>query len=576
MQDISEFECDPFDPANTSIRSMQSGLPASEKLALDFMSAKADGMKKVDTFMDERVYSKNLSLNDRIPRSKRMSFATEEVKQVEGTRVKGKADEMECRALASVVGLVETTGAFKLEEVLQHRVTEECLPIFNVNGTFRKTQKSQLQQIMDMVTVPEPDVYTSIVEMGLMWRLTMPTAEDREKQDGSKYTYGDYVQKLVLFVVNRHRNAESIICLNDSYTHEYSIKDSERLLRQGSKPVANVFLKKDKPFPSNKEFNVLLTNADNKIRLQAFIEKEFESVAQSQNRSIIYSVVGGATKNLRDHTEEPSLNCNHAEADTAMFTMYSVLRNQGYTSPVVMDTEDTDNYTQSTYVANRVPGDLYMKRKHQLVDAQQLCDQDLVDSLIPLHLITGGDHTSGFYGVGKKTVARRVKQFPEARELLAGCGADIELTESVANNLVKFVIRYVYADFQNTTPRNARASKCKSQKRKSLTRMVPDYDSLLLHLRRVNYLTYLQKHFQLKDHPSPIGYGWHIVNGMCLPIRSTLPPLPMHIPMSTESQAPSNEMEISTDTEDTDESDDDTQSCGSDDINIDNEVEMYG
>ena len=103
--------------------------------------------------------------------------------------------------------------------------------------------------------------------------------------------------------------------------------------------------------------------------------------------------------------------------------------------------------------------------------------------------------------------------------------------------------------------------------------MVPDYDSLLLHLQRVNYLP--PKALSAERSFLPIGYGCHIENGMSFPIRSTLLPLPMHIPMFTESQAPSNEMEISTDTEDADESDDDRQNCSSDDIDIDNKVEMY-
>ena len=62
MQDISacltEFMCDPFDQVNQTLRSLQSGTPASNSLALDLKSAKFDGLQKVQDFMDERVYSK--------------------------------------------------------------------------------------------------------------------------------------------------------------------------------------------------------------------------------------------------------------------------------------------------------------------------------------------------------------------------------------------------------------------------------------------------------------------------------------------------------------------------------------
>ena len=60
---------------------------------------------------------------------------------------------MEHKALASVIELVETTGAFKLKNVLQYRVTDEYLPIVNVNGAIRKIQKSRLQQFMTMYEV---------------------------------------------------------------------------------------------------------------------------------------------------------------------------------------------------------------------------------------------------------------------------------------------------------------------------------------------------------------------------------------------------------------------------------------
>ena len=87
IQDISdcfkEFKCDPFDLSNTQIRSLQSGIPASDELAADLKSAKSDGEKMVQKFMDERVFSKTSSLNDRIPRSKRLNFANQELQNTD-------------------------------------------------------------------------------------------------------------------------------------------------------------------------------------------------------------------------------------------------------------------------------------------------------------------------------------------------------------------------------------------------------------------------------------------------------------------------------------------------------------
>ena len=63
-------------------------------------------------------------------------------------------------------------------------------------------------------------------------------------------------------------------------------------------------------------------------------------------------------------------------------------------------------------------------------------------------------------------------------------------------------------------------------KKKSLACLPPDQDTLDHHLERVNYLTYCQKHYNLQEHPSPIGNGWEHINGKCRPVRYTVPAMP--------------------------------------------------
>ncbi len=91
--------------------------------------------------MDERVYSKDKSLHDRIKRSSRLTFDNIPANKATGEDWKVKQGQTESRALAAVVNLVDISGLLSLSEVMKHRLTEECLTLFNVNGTFRKTQK---------------------------------------------------------------------------------------------------------------------------------------------------------------------------------------------------------------------------------------------------------------------------------------------------------------------------------------------------------------------------------------------------------------------------------------------------
>ena len=93
--------------------------------------------------MDKRVYSKEESLYDRIPRSKRLSFSTQ-ITEITEESQQVSTEQMENRALNAVIELVDKQGVFSLEQVFEHRVTDECLSVYNANGTLRKVQKSSL------------------------------------------------------------------------------------------------------------------------------------------------------------------------------------------------------------------------------------------------------------------------------------------------------------------------------------------------------------------------------------------------------------------------------------------------
>ena len=45
--------------------------------------------------------------------------------------------------------------------------------------------------------------------------------------------------------------------------------------------------------------------------------------------------------------------------------------------------------------------------------------REMIDGIIPFNILTECDHTSGFYGIGRKAVADRVSKSAETRDLLA-------------------------------------------------------------------------------------------------------------------------------------------------------------
>ena len=531
-----EFDAYPFDPASTTLRTLQSAIPASDELVDDFNSAQAAGEEKLMSFLRDRVFSKNTSIYAHVPLSKRLTFAKQPGKDKPRDNLKTKAAEMERSALKAVIDLVEVSELVDLPELMEHRVVEECVALFNSNGTYRKTQKSQLIQKLSLQSVDLNEPYIALVDMGMIWRMATPSAEDRQTEDGTPYKWSDYVHKLSSIILARHRGAERIFCVNDPYDAAYSTKDDERDLRvQGKTHVPNTYMKLDDPFPSAKAFNTLLCSISNKGRLQKLIYSYLTDFARSIDVEIVYSV-GAQCTNLSTQEMMHNYSFDQSEADTILFSVYAVLRESGYGGPVVIDAADIDAYVAAAFISRRLPGMLCIKRKHETVVCSDLVTDEMADCIVQLHCMTGCDANSGFYGKGKKSVYDKVAKSPVARRQLLRCGDNLDLEEEVVEELSKFTRHIIYGDHKSNTMAEARATKWKSMKNKSFIRLPPDADSLRQHCLRSNYLAYLVRHPSLKQHPSPIGHGWELVGGRCRPVRHTRPALPIHLPAPMSSE----------------------------------------
>ena len=151
-----------------------------------------------------------------------MTFAKGPGPEKPGEELKVKAAEMEQSALKAVIDLVEVSQLVDLPKLLEHHVVEECVALFNSNGTYRKTQKSKLIQKLPMQSVDLQEPYIALIDMGMIWRMATPSAEDRQTQDGTPYKWSDYVHKVSSIILARHGDADRIICVNDPYDAAYS------------------------------------------------------------------------------------------------------------------------------------------------------------------------------------------------------------------------------------------------------------------------------------------------------------------------------------------------------------------
>ena len=126
----------------------------------------------------------------------------------------------------------------------------------------------------------------------------------------------------------------------------------------------------------------------------------------------------------------------HPEADTMLLCAYAKLRAENYKEVVVLDSEDTDVYVQAAYVSHQLQRTLLIKRKNEFICCSAMLSEDVANIIIPLHVISGSDHTSGFYGHGKKKVLQKVI----SDQLLGRVGESLELRDEVKATMKTFVL----------------------------------------------------------------------------------------------------------------------------------------
>ena len=71
---LNKLESNPFEDDNQELRSIQSGMLACEELVDDLGNAPKDGENVLMKYFKERLFSKEKSIYDKLPRNKRKTF----------------------------------------------------------------------------------------------------------------------------------------------------------------------------------------------------------------------------------------------------------------------------------------------------------------------------------------------------------------------------------------------------------------------------------------------------------------------------------------------------------------------
>ena len=159
---FKEFDCFPFDPVYEPYSQLFQPHLKTSRRPSRMGKAKQDGEAQLKIFMDEQICSKEKSIHDRIKRNSHLTFGEIPLWKVSGAALKMKQGEMESRALASVVNLVDASGLLSLPELMNKNL-HRSMPIV---ATFRKTQKSKLLQKLILQPL-DVNSYTALTDMGM-------------------------------------------------------------------------------------------------------------------------------------------------------------------------------------------------------------------------------------------------------------------------------------------------------------------------------------------------------------------------------------------------------------------------
>ena len=166
---IVDFNCDPFDPENVQLRSLQSGQLVSKEVEDDLLSAYEDGETKVKEFFEEHIFTRIKECG--ISKCNRKTFLNDNNNKKVSV-AKCKTAQMENDAMLRVIPEYCGTDV-TLIDILENRVIDECLVVFNTNGTMVKTQKSKLLQSFVFAPLDFTDLqnYTAVVDMGFFLQI---------------------------------------------------------------------------------------------------------------------------------------------------------------------------------------------------------------------------------------------------------------------------------------------------------------------------------------------------------------------------------------------------------------------
>ena len=84
---------------------------------------------------------------------------------------------------------------------MKHRLTDICLPLFNIDRSIRKAMKFKLLECFQFNMENTRSI--AIIDMGLIWRAAMPSKSERAAPGGTRLTWRWYAENMLNLILKR-------------------------------------------------------------------------------------------------------------------------------------------------------------------------------------------------------------------------------------------------------------------------------------------------------------------------------------------------------------------------------------
>ena len=524
------------------LKNIATGAVVKEEFRDDILNSNIIGQDSAISFMRERLED-NSSFWSPIKKLKLKTFSSED-KDINVTL--GNRTKVSIKAQQNLFSKLLTVSRHRnidLPSILKYELSAIPLSLFYPNGTMRKTDKSKLLHELEMkessMSELPPSSHSATV-VDFMALIQIGTSLKPKSFDQLK-------KFLESSISSAYRESSKVALVPDRYDITLSIKADERSRRSTTKSPEIAIHNESQKLP--KDLQNYLSNPKNKVNLVTFLfdlwALHFPSKLKENQVLYLANLDGSITEitssSSSSSSSKLSWESDHEEADSKMFVLCKYLADEYELDRVIITSPDTDVAVIACYhfVESLSLDEFWMKTgtgsKSRYIPIHKTCSTlgETICKVLPsYHAITGCDSVSSITGFGKKSsfnfLKNNIDAYADMKKFGESCKLDLE--SEYLENTIKFVCKLYDSSFDSSDINDLRY-KLFTKKNKIGEKLPPTLDSLLMHLCRACYQSFIWKSAcnPVLALESPIGNGWKEEKETLVPEYMLFDPVPESI-----------------------------------------------